>query len=67
MKKLTLKTAEIINNKCDPTHISNLKRIYRMVGQQQKKPNMAGFEQFFGKKEQSSDFPGHEGLKKPLI
>ena len=38
VKKLTLKMAEIINNKCDPSHISNFKRIYSLytVGQHQK-------------------------------
>ena len=30
MKKLNLKMAEIINNKCDPSHVSNFKRIHSL-------------------------------------
>ena len=60
MKKLTLKMAEIINNKCDPSHISNFKRIYSLytVGQHQKptKTHQGVIEQFSGKKENAMIF-----------
>ena len=37
-EEIDIKMAEIINNKCDPSHISNFKRIYSLytVGQHQK-------------------------------
>ena len=62
MKKLTLKMAEIINNKCDPSHISNFKRINSLycwsAPDTHQESNKACFKQSPGKKEQSNGFLG---------
>jgi hypothetical protein len=61
MKKLTLKMAELINNKCDPSHISNSKSLYSYcwsAPETHQEPTKACFEQFSGKKEQSNGFSG---------
>ena len=71
MKKLNLKMAEIINNKCDPSHVSNFKRIHSLycwsAPDTHQESTKACFEQSPGKKEQSNGFPGSERLKIPLI
>ena len=74
-KKLTLKMAEIINNKCNPSHISNFKKIWSIycwsAPQTHQEPTKVYFEQFSGKKEQSIGFLDltwtYEGLEIPLI
>ena len=74
-KKLTLKMAEIINNKCNPSHISNFKKIWSIycwsAPQTHHKPTKVYFEQFSGKKEQSIGFLDltwtYEGLEISLI
>ena len=52
--------AEIINKKCDQSHISSFKRIYSLytVGQHQKptKTHQGVIEQFSGKKENAMIF-----------
>ena len=62
LKKLTLKLAKLISNKCVSSHISNFKRIHSLYFQSapetHQEPTKACFEQFSGKKEQSNGFPG---------
>ena len=75
MKKLTLKIAELISNKCDWYDISDFKRIhslyFRSAPETRQEPTKACFEQFSGKKGQSNGFPGltqkYEELEIPLI
>ena len=74
-KKLTLKIAELINNKCTPSHISNFKKIWSVycwsAPETHHEPTKAYFEQFSGKKEQIIGFLDltwtYEGLEIPLI